>query len=193
VVDVARQRVTYAEYIALANDADAKREYVSGEVVAMSGGTIAHARLISRVSALFDRALDGKPCIVLPSDLRVRIRAADRATYPDVFVVGGEPERDADDDHAVVNPTLIVEVLSDSTADSDRIGKFAAYRRLASLREYLLVAQDERRIEVYRRDGRRWHLDEFGVGERFLLDSIGVELAVDDVYADRIGAIVDPR
>ncbi len=189
-VDVARQRATYAEYVAIANDAEIKREYISGEIVAMSGGTVAHARLISRVSAIFDRALDGRPCIVLPSDLRVRIRAADRATYPDVFVVCGDPERDADDDHAVVNPTLIVEVLSDSTADFDRIDKFAAYRRLPALREYMLVAQDERRIEVYRRDGRRWHLDEYSAGERFSLDSIDIELAVDDIYVDRVGTIV---
>jgi Uma2 family endonuclease len=189
-VDVARRRATYAEYVAIANDSDVKYEYVSGEIVAMAGGSLAHARLISRVSSVLDRALEGKPCIVLPSDMRVRIRAADRATYPDVFVVCGQPEQDADDDHAVVNPTVIVEVMSDSSADSDRTDKFAAYRRLGSLREYVLIAQRERRIEVYRRDGRRWVLDEYGPGERAALESIAVELAVDEVYVDRVGPIV---
>jgi Uma2 family endonuclease len=189
-VEVARRRATYAEYVAIANDSAVKYEYVSGEIVAMAGGTVAHARLISRVSSALDRALDGKPCIVLPSDMRVRIRAADRATYPDVFVVCGQPEQDTDDDHAVVNPTVIVEVLSDSSSDSDRTDKFAAYRRIVSLREYVLVAQRERRIEVYRRDGRRWVLDEYGAGERLLLESMAVELAVDELYVDRVGPIV---
>jgi Uma2 family endonuclease len=189
-VDVARRRATYAEYVAIANDSSVKYEYISGELVAMAGGTVAHARLISRVSSALDRALEGTPCIVLPSDMRVRIRAADRATYPDVFVVCGPPEQDADDDHAVVNPTVIVEVLSDSSNESDRTDKFAAYRRIGSLREYVLVSQRERRIEVYRRDGRRWLLDEYGAGERLQLESIAVELVVDEVYVDRVGPIV---
>jgi Uma2 family endonuclease len=189
-VDVARRRATYAEYVAIANDSGVKYEYIAGEIVAMAGGTLAHARLISRLGSALDRALEGRSCIVLPSDMRVRIRAADRATYPDLFVVCGQPELDTTDDHAVVNPTVIVEVLSDSSTDSDRTDKFAAYRRLGSLREYVLVSQRERRIETYRRDGRRWVLDEYGAGERLQLESIGVELAVDDVYVDRVGPIV---
>jgi Uma2 family endonuclease len=120
-VDVSRKRATYAEYVAIANDA--------GEIVATAGGTIAHARLISRMTSALDHALEGRPCIVLPSDMRVRIRAADRSTYPDLVVVCGQPEQDSNDDHAVVNPTVIVEVLSDSSNDSDRTDKFAAYRR----------------------------------------------------------------
>ncbi len=188
--DVAKKRASYAEYLAIANDSPVKYEYIAGEIVAMSGGTIVHGRLIGRVTDALNRALDGKRCIVLPSDLRVRIRSAERATYPDLHVVCGGVERDAEDDHAIVNPTVIVEVLSDSTEDSDRTEKFAAYRRLKSLREYLLISQRERRVEVYRRDGRRWHLDEYGGGERFGLDSLGVELAVDEVYVDRLGTIV---
>jgi Uma2 family endonuclease len=189
-VDVARRRVTYSEYVAIANDSSVKYEYVGGELVAMAGGSVAHARLISRLTAILDRSLEGKACIVLPSDMRIRIRAADRATYPDLFVVCGEPERDPDDDHAVIKPTVIVAVLSDSSNESDRTDKFAAYRRLASLREYVLVSQRERRIEVYRRDGRRWYLDEAGTGERMHLESIAIEIAVDDAYVDRVGVIV---
>ena len=189
-VDVARRRATYAEYVAIANDSAVKYEYVAGEIVAMAGGTIAHARLISRMTSLLDHALEGKPCIVLPSDMRIRIRAADRATYPDLFVVCGPPEQDDNDDHAVVNPTVIVEVLSDSSNESDRTDKFAAYRRLRSLREYVLVSQHERRIDVYRRREAGWLLEDFGPGEHLELASIGASLAVDDVYADALGAIV---
>jgi Uma2 family endonuclease len=189
-VSVARKRVSYAEYKAIADDSTVKYEFIAGEIVAMSGGSIAHARLIGRATDLLNRALDGQRCVVLPSDLRVRIRSADRSAYPDLHIVCGEIERDPDDDHAVVNPTVIVEVLSDSTEGSDRSDKFAAYRRLRSLREYVLISQRERRVEVYRRDDRRWHLDEYGPGERFALDSLGVQLAIDELYADRIGPII---
>jgi Uma2 family endonuclease len=189
-VDVARKRVTYAEYVAIANDSDVKYEYVAGEVIAMAGGTVEHGRLIGRAAALIDRALEGKPCIVLPSDLRIRIRATDRATYSDLHVVCGEPERDPDDDHAIVNPTVVVEVLSDSTAGQDRTEKFAAYRRLPSLREYVLVSQRERRVEVYRRrENRRWQLDEHLTADRLRLESLAIELTVDDLYVDRVGVI----
>jgi Uma2 family endonuclease len=190
-VDVARKRVTYAEYVAIANDTELKYEYVAGEVVAMAGGTVDHARLIGRATALLDRALDGRPCVVLPSDLRIRIRAADRSTYPDLQIVCGQPERDPDDDHAIVNPTVIVEVLSDSTAGLDRTEKFAAYRRLVSLREYVLVSQRERRIEIYRRrENRRGQLAAHVAGDRVRLESLAIDLAVDDLYVDRIGIIV---
>lgn len=190
-VDVARRRVTYAQYVAIANDSDVRYEYVAGEVIAMAGGTVEHGRLISRAAALIDRALEGKPCIVLPSDLRIRIRVADRSTYPALHVVRGEPERDPDDDHAIVNPTVVVEVLSDSTAGQDRTEKCAAYRRLPSLREYVLVSQRERRVEVYRRrENRRWQLDEHIAGDRLRLESLAIELSVDDLYVDRVGVIV---
>jgi Uma2 family endonuclease len=189
-VDLALKRATYAEYVAFTETSELKHEYIDGAIVAMSGGTVPHGRLIGRVTALLSRALEGRPCIVLPAEVRVRIRAADRATYPDLFVVCDGVEHDPDDDDAVVNPTLIVEVLSSSTADFDRGDKFAAYRRLRSLREYVLVSQLERRIDVYRRDGRRWHLDDYRPGEQFQLESLSVTLAVDDVYADALGAIV---
>ena len=189
-VDLARKRASYAEYVAIANDSELKYEYAAGEIIAMSGGTVSHGRLIGQLSNLLNQRLADKACIVLPSDMRVRIRAADRSTYPDLYVVCGEPELATDDDHAIVNPTVIFEVLSDSSASSDRIDKFAAYRRLPSLREYVLVSQQERRIEVFLRDGRRWQFDEYGPGLRVPLPTIEVELAVDDIYVDRVGVIV---
>lgn len=189
-VEPARRRATYAEYMAFAEAADIKHEYIAGEIVAMSGGTIAHGRLIGQVTGLLRDALKGRPCVVMPAEVRVRIRAADRATYPDLHVVCSAVETDPDDAHAVINSTVIVEVLFDSTADSDRGDKFAAYRRLKSLREYVLVSQHERRVDVYRRDGRRWILEEFRTEEAFRLESIDVNLSVDDVYADALGIIV---
>jgi Uma2 family endonuclease len=190
VADAARRRATYAEYLALEASSAAKHEYLAGTVVAMAGGTIEHGRLVSRMTVLVSTALAGRACAVLPADVRIRIRSADRSTYPDLHVVCGPLERDPDDDQAVVNPVVIVEVLSDSTAESDRGDKFADYRRLRSLREYVLVSQRERRIDVYHRDGRRWVLDEHTRGEQLRLDSLDVVLAVDDVYADGLGPIV---
>ena len=189
--DVAKRRLSYAEYLAIEATGPIKHEYVAGLVVAMAGGTIEHGRLVSRLTVLLSSALDGKPCAILPADVRVRIRSADRATYPDLHVVCGEVQRDPDDLDAVVNPLVIVEVLSDSTAESDRGDKFADYPRLRSLKEYVLVSQRERRIDVYHRDGRRWVLEEHIGGERLRLESVGAELAVDDVYADGLGSIVD--
>jgi Uma2 family endonuclease len=190
-VTAARQRATYAEYMAFTEASEIKHEYIAGEIVAMSGGTIAHGRLIGQMTGLIRDALKGRPCVVLPAEVRVRIRAADRATYPDLHIVCSAVEADPDDAHAVVNPTVIVEVLSNSTADSDRGDKFAAYRRLRSLREYVLVSQHERRIDVYRREETGWHLEDFGRGERIELRSIRVTLSVDEVYGDALGAIVE--
>jgi Uma2 family endonuclease len=192
-MDAAPHRATYAEYLEAEAASDVRHEFVAGVIVAMAGGSVEHGRLIGRLSGLLTRALDGRPCVVLPSDVRVRIRAADRATYPDLHVVCREVERDPDDRDAVVNPTMIVEVLSDTTAEGDRGDKFADYRRLRSLREYVLVSQRERRIDVYRRDGRRWHLDEYGSGERVVFEALGVDVAVDDIYVDGLGTIVEPR
>lgn len=189
-VGVAARRATYVEYVAFTETSEIRYEYVDGQIVAMSGGTIAHGRLIGQMTGLIRDALKGRPCVVLPAEVRVRIRAADRATYPDLHVVCSAVEVDPDDPHAVVNPTVIVEVLSSSTMDADRGDKFAAYRRLRSLREYVLVSQLERRIDVYTRDGQRWILDEYLAGDRLQLQSIDVALVVDDVYSDPLGAIV---
>lgn len=189
-MDAAPRRATYAQYLALELSSDTRHEYVAGVIVAMAGGTIEHGRLASRLGALLSNALSGRPCVVLAADVRVRIRAADRATYPDLHVVCGPLERDPDDSNAVVNPVVIVEILSDSTSESDRGDKFADYRRLSSLKEYVLVSQRERRVDVYRRDGRRWVLDEQGPGQQVTLESVSVGVAVDDIYTDGLGAIV---
>jgi Uma2 family endonuclease len=189
-VEPVRRRATYAEYMAFTETAEGKYEYVDGEIVPMSGGTIVHARLISRMTALLQGALRDRPCVVFPADQRVRIRAADRATYPDLHVVCSAIEADADDSHAIVNFMAIIEVMSDSSIASDRGDKFAAYRKLRSLRDYVLIAQHERSIDVYRRDGRRWILDVYGPGESFALESLDVTLSVDEVYADNLGPIL---
>lgn len=179
---------SYADYLVFERAAPTKHEYVAGMVLAMAGGSPEHARLAGRLARFIGVALDGKPCDIFSSDLRVRIVETNRSTYPDLTVICGRREAAADDDEAIVNPTILVEVLSDSTEADDRGKKFAHYRRLASLQEYVLVAQRAQRIEVYRRDGERWVLTEHGPGATLELPSIGARIPVDEVYRDPLGS-----
>jgi Uma2 family endonuclease len=178
-------RMTYAEYVAFEREAAVKHEYLRGEVFAMAGGTIEHSRLAVRITYLLSRELEGRPCRVLSSDARVRIEATDLDTYPDASVVCGAVETPSADANAIVNPILIVEVLSDSTEAYDRGQKASHYRRLPSLRAYLLVSQHEPRLElqVHQADGR-WTLMEVGPGERLEIEPLGIGLDVDEVYRE---------
>ncbi|MBI4816559.1 MAG: Uma2 family endonuclease [Deltaproteobacteria bacterium] len=175
---------SYEEYLDRERSSEARLEYRAGEIVAMAGGTLEHARLSAAVAIALGRALTGRPCLVLTSDAKVRIDPADRTTYPDVSVVCGEMKRSPKDDNAIINPKVVIEVLSDGTEADDRGDKFAAYRRLQSVDEYVLVSQREPRIEVYRRDGFRWILTEARSGEKVSLPSLELELEVDQIYAN---------
>ncbi len=180
--------MTYAEYLAFEEQSDDKHEFLDGELFAMSGGTPDHGALAVAISAALSGALRGRPCRVHSSDVRVRVQATGLAAYPDVSVVCGKLETDAEDPHAITNPVLLVEVLSDSTEARDRGEKAAHYRHLPSLREYVLVSQRQRRVEVYRRnEARRWELFEYGEGETAELASVACSFAVDEVYRDPLG------
>jgi Uma2 family endonuclease len=182
-------RMTYAEYVAAEEVSDVRHELLHGEVFAMARGTPEHAALAAAFLRELGLALRGRPCRVYSSDLRVRIRETSLTTYPDASVVCGNLETDPDDPNAVVNPIVLVEVLSESTEAYDRGSKAAHYRRIPSLREYVLVAQDEARIEVYRRaEHGRWELLEARAGERIELASLGVALDVGAVYDDPLRA-----
>jgi Uma2 family endonuclease len=185
---VAVARMTYAEYLAFEQTSETKHEYLNGEVLAMAGGTITHGALTVAVSTALSNTLRDRPCRVLSSDVRVRSKITGLSTYPDVTVVYQQIEVDDDDKHGVLNPTLIVEVLSDSTEAYDRGAKAAHYRRLPSLREYVLIGQSEPTIEVYRRNERgRWELSaEARRGEAAELTSCGtpIVLEVDELYRD---------
>jgi len=189
-----RSHVTYAEYVAFEREATEKHEFLRGEIFAMAGGTPEHAALGAAVIAALTNALRDRHCRVFGPDLRIRIEKTDLATYPDVSVVCGKLELASDDDHAVTNPTVIVEVLSDSTEARDRGDKFAHYRRISSLREYLLVAQNEPRLELYRRtDAGTWELFEAHTGETLVLASIDAHLETDEIYRDPLAPRADSQ
>jgi Uma2 family endonuclease len=180
--------MTYAEYLAAEAVAEVRHEYFGGDVWAMAGGTIEHGGLAVAVAREIGQALRGRPCRAFSSDVRVRIPETDLATYPDLSVVCGRLETAPDDADAITNPILLVEVLSDSTEAYDRGAKWAHYRRIASLRDYVLVSQAEPLIEVYRRtEGGRFELFEARAGETIELASIGAQLDVNAVYANPLG------
>jgi Uma2 family endonuclease len=176
--------MTYAEYLELERTSEEKHEYLRGEVWAMAGGTPGHAKIAANVTGALIAALRGKPCGVFSSDLRVRVTETDRSTYPDVTVICGKRQAAVDDENAVVNPTVIVEVLSDATEASDRGEKFAHLQRLPSLQEYVLVNQREQRVEVFRRgQGTTWTFIPHTSGQ-VVLASIDATLDFADIYAD---------
>ena len=179
---------TFAEYLEQERTSDIKHEFVNGEIFDMAGGTIEHGRLASTVNAALRTQMLGRPCEVYTADVRIRVLSTGLATYPDTCVVCGRLERDPADANTIVNPIVLVEVLSDGTERYDRGEKFAHYQRLPSLKEYVLVSQRSPRIEVFRRndDGKSWTLHIAEAGERVSLASIGCELAVENVYANAL-------
>lgn len=175
--------LSHIEYLALEAKADERHEFLDGQLYPMAGGTPEHAALAASFAGELRDGLRGKPCRVYSSDLRVRIRATGLSTYPDLSVVCGRLEADSEDENAIVNPVLLVEVLSESSEAYDRGAKAAHYRRIPSLREYVLVSQREPLIEVYRRNEQgRFELFESRAGETVELASVGATLTVDAIY-----------
>ena len=176
-----RHALTYDEYVALERASEGKHEFAEGELFAMSGGTRAHNRLSVRFLALLETALGERPCLVFGSDQRVRT-GDDVATYPDLSGLCERPVfTDATEDE-LRNPALLVEVLSPSTEAYDRGEKFAHCRTLASLREYVLASSSRAQVEVFSREADGWKLRTYGPGTSLTLESLGVELAVDELY-----------
>lgn len=182
------QYVAFEDFVAREQGSEIKHEWLDGVVYAMVGGSVEHGRLATRMTAALTAKLAGR-CTVLSSDVMVYVRETNLATYPDGTVVcgpldvqkvmrGGKVAGEA-----IVNPTVLVEVLSDSTESYDRGEKFAHYMRLASLKEYVLVSQRERRIEVLRRPESRGHWESAAAGAGEAVTIAGATLAVDEIYA----------
>jgi Uma2 family endonuclease len=146
-----RIHYTRAEYVELEASSNVKHEYLDGQIYAMAGGTPEHAALAATATALLFAQLRDAPCRAHYADVRVRVRTTGLATYPDVTVLCGPREADPEDEHAVTNPTLIVEVLSRSTEEYDRGDKFEHYKQVRSLAEYVLVSHLDRSVEVWTR------------------------------------------
>ncbi len=174
---------TFADYLALERDSEIKHEFDAGEILAMAGGTARHSALAANiVIALGNSRPSG--CIVFQSDMRIRIAATGRATYPDASMVCGPLAYDPEDaaHTTITNPTLLVEVLSVTTEKGDRGNKWMHYQRIPSLHEYVLVEQQPR-VEIYRRmPSGTWEYLEVREGTIHLASGPTLDLAM--LYAD---------
>lgn len=182
--------LTPAEYLERERRAEYKSEYFQGEMFAMAGASERHGLIVANLVGELRQQLKGKPCRVYPSDLRLRVTAAGLYTYPDVIVVCGDIQFADDRKDTILNPVLIIEVLSESTRDYDRGRKFQYYRTLPSLVEYLTVAQDEPQVEHHTRQSATpgstnggWLLLEFNkMSETIPLVSIPCALPLTEIY-----------
>ncbi len=179
-----KTRLTPEEYLAIERKAEYKSEYFNGEMFAMSGASERHVSIVANLVYLLVGQLRGRPCKAYASDMRVRVSPTGLYTYPDVVVVCGQAQFADEQQDTLLNPTLIVEVLSESTKDYDRGGKFEHYRSLASLSEYVLITQDKHHVEHFvRQSDNRWLLSETNrLEDTIHLSSIDCDLVLAEVY-----------
>jgi Uma2 family endonuclease len=176
-------RYAYEDYLRLEADSPVRHEFLDGEIFAMAGGTPEHAALAMAVGAALSAAVQGGPCLVFSSDLRVRVRATGLVTYPDVTVICGPTERDPEGNTTVLNPTVLVEVTSAGTEEFDRTEKLASYLLIPSLRAYLIVSHRRPQIESWQRDADgAWRTSSTGLGESLRIDALGCTLSMATLY-----------
>ncbi len=185
-LDLDRRRISEAEYLELENASEERHEYVNGIVYAMSGKSLRHNHIVMNLVRALGSALEaaGRRCLVLANDQRVHVAGTGIYTYPDVAVTCERAKMAGQDPRSLVNPGLLVEVLSPSTETYDKTAKFAHYRNIPSLAEILFVAQDEPHVDHYRRlESGQWLLTEHRVGA-VELPSLGCTLTLDAIYAN---------
>ena len=176
--------LTPAEYLVLERKATTKSEYLNGRAYAMVGASREHNLIAINMASELHVQLRERPCETYINDMRVKVDPAGLYTYPDVVVVCGEPRFEDTDLDTLLNPTVLIEVLSPATEAYDRGEKFAHYRQLKSLQEYLLVAQNRMCVEHYFRQGAQWILTEFSAfDDEFDLVSIDCQLSLRAIYA----------
>lgn len=182
---IPKRRYTLEEYIALDKNSEGRYEYFDGEVVDMAGASLSHNRITRNIIRSLENQLEGSGCEVLPSDMRVKVPKAFPYRYPDVVVVCGEPIiEEIQGQEMLVNPLLIVEVLSPNTEAYDRGAKFSAYQSIESFQEYLLIAQDRPHITQYvRQPAGKWLRSEVeGMDGALSLESLNCTLALSEIY-----------
>jgi Uma2 family endonuclease len=183
VVALPHHQYCFQDYLAVEEMGPVRHEFLRGAIFAMAGGTPEHAALSAAIVVLLGTHLRGRSCRPYSADLRIRIPATGLATYADAAVVCGEPERDSESTTHVTNPTLIVEVLSPGTEAYDRGEKREHYQQLASLRDYVLVAQSRRRVELFTRTvSGEWQHSVHVSGDIVVLPSIDCRVDVDELY-----------
>lgn len=190
---VARKKIyTPEEYLRLEERSEIRHEFVNGEIFDMAGGTANHNRItVSLTVVIENRSTDysrlrkaKKSCSVFTADMRVQIKKANAYTYPDLMIICGKLEYEPGRKDVLVNPTVIFEVLSDSTREYDHTRKFEMYRKLASLQEYVMVEQDRVNVECFRRiESGLWVFEGYdGLRETLRLKSVGIGVSLAAMY-----------
>jgi Uma2 family endonuclease len=176
-------------YLAIEREAETRSEYLDGEMFAMTGGSRQHNLIVTNVVRELSLQLKRRPCEVYSNDQRVRIPETGLYTYPDIVVVCGEPSFEDESVDTLLNPILILEVLSPTTEAYDRGKKFESYRTIASLAEYVLISQQESHVEQFlRQSGEHWLFTATSGRERSVsLASVQCELALEEIY-DKVGS-----
>ena len=174
--------LTPEEYFAWEETQEEKHDYIHGEVFPMSGVTVTHHDIALNLAVALRLAFRDTTCSVYTSDMRAQVEPGGRYTYPDLSAVCGETTFLDAKKTTLTNPTLVVEVLSDSTEAYDRGDKLDVYRTVPSIREIVLVRQDRRAVQVWRREGARWTVEDVTEGT-LALASVGAEVTMDDLYA----------
>ena len=176
--------ITPEQYLEIERKAEFRSEYYNGEMFAMSGASWPHSLIVAHLTRELSQQLRQRPCSVVSQDLRVRVKATGLYTYPDVVVVCGEPQFSDDKPDTLLNPSVIIEVLSPTTEAYDRGRKFGHYRAIESLREYVLVSSDIVSAELFvRREDGQWTLTAADKMEDAIeIPSVQCRLALADIY-----------
>jgi Uma2 family endonuclease len=179
-----KKKFTIQEYLDLENAASEKNEYFQGEIFAMSGGTLTHNTIAVNALTLLTTKLKGKPCRPFGSDQRIHVKKNSLTTYPDVSVVCGEVTTLHNDEYNVLNPILIIEILSPSTRNYDRGEKFKLYREIPTLREYILIDSEAVQVEAFFLNAHgNWELNEVNdVRASIQLPSLQLIVEVQELY-----------
>jgi Uma2 family endonuclease len=183
-VTIATERFSIEEYLQREEQADSKSEYIDGRIIPMAGGTTNHNQIAGNIYAELHFAFKQRDCRVYMGDVRLWIPERRIFRYPDVMVVLGEPVYFENRRDTITDPVVIVEVLSPSTENYDREGKFAAYRTLPTLREYVLIGQTSVYAEKFERTGeKQWSFREYSTEDRQIsVDSVQITLDFSDIY-----------
>ena len=181
---VPKHFITPEEYLHRERQAEHRSEYYRGEMFAMAGASANHNWIVLNIGSHLREQLKSKPCRVYPSDLKLRVEATGLFTYPDLSIVCGEPRLESDHGDVLLNPVVLVEVLSDSTEAYDRGKKFEHYRTIPSLQHYVLITQDRHSIDCFTRsNGESWNLTSCkGLSGKITLEAIECELLGSEVY-----------
>jgi Uma2 family endonuclease len=172
------------EYFAAEKTSDIRHEYIAGQVFAMAGASEEHNLISTNIISILRPHFRGSSCRAFVSDMKVKIKVknADIFYYPDIVVTCDVEDKER---YFKTRPNLIIEVLSDSTATTDKREKRINYQTLDSLQEYVLVYQDQIKVEVYRREGsENWSMEVLGKDDKLRLDSVGMNLTMADIYED---------